>query len=67
MTIGQGYLEQDLQVAARDATIVFLAAMGGKIINNFDAGAIIYKRLTVLFPRIWGNGSFVDRRCDLVH
>lgn len=50
MTIGQGYLEKDLQVAARDATIVFLAALGGKIINNFDAGAIIYKRLTVLFP-----------------
>ena len=59
---GQGYLEKDLQVTARDATIVVLAAMGGRTIENIDAGAILYKRLTVHFPRSWGNGRFVGRR-----
>ena len=52
--VGQGYLERDLQVAARDATIVVLAAMGGKTIDNFDAGAILYKRLTVHLPEDLG-------------
>ena len=47
LILGQGYLEKDLQVCAGDATIVCLATLGGKIINNFDAGAILYKRLTV--------------------
>ena len=44
---GQGYLERDLQVAARDATIVLLAMLGGGKLDNFDAGAILYKRLAV--------------------
>jgi hypothetical protein len=45
--VGQGYLERDLQVAARDGTIVVLAALGGSIIDKLDARAILFKRLTV--------------------
>jgi len=44
---GQGYLKRDLDVAARDGTIVLLALMGGRVIEHFDAGAILLKRLTV--------------------
>jgi hypothetical protein len=44
---GQGYLTRDLEVAARDGTIVCLAALGGGVIENFNAVPILYKRLTV--------------------
>jgi hypothetical protein len=36
-----------LDVAARDGTIVCLAMLGGGVIENFNAGPILYKRLTV--------------------
>jgi len=39
-----------MQVSARDAYIVLLAALGGSILEKFDAAAILYKRLTVTAP-----------------
>jgi len=55
-------LEKDLDVAARDATIVLLAAMGGPILKDFNAGAILYKRLSVLPCEIGDNCRFVGQR-----
>jgi NADPH:quinone reductase-like Zn-dependent oxidoreductase len=45
--LGQGYLQKDLDVAARDGTIVLLAALGGRVLKDFDAGPILFKRLAV--------------------
>ena len=47
MILGQGYLERDLKVSARDGTIVVLAALGGSIIDSLNVREILYKRLTV--------------------
>jgi len=47
LTVGQGYLQKDLDVSARDGTIILLALMGGRMIENFDAAPILLKRLTV--------------------
>jgi hypothetical protein len=46
--LGQGYLQKDLDVSARDATIVLLAMLGGPVLKEFNAGAILYKRITVI-------------------
>jgi len=45
---GQGYLKKDIEVTARDGTIVLLGLMGGRIIDQLDVGPILLKRLTVL-------------------
>lgn len=46
--LGQGYLQKDLDVSARDGTIVLLAMLGGPVLKDFNAGAILYKRITVI-------------------
>ena len=47
MLLGQDYLKKDLEVTARDATIVCLAMMGGAQIDNLNVAPILMKRLSV--------------------
>jgi len=47
LIVGQGYLQRDLDVAARDGTIVLLAFLGGRVLESFDTGPILLKRLAV--------------------
>lgn len=49
---GQGYFKKDLEVTARDATIVCLALMGGAELENLNFAPILMKRLSVLIPSI---------------
>ena len=48
---GQGYFQKDLEVTARDATIVCLALMGGAQLENLNFAPILMKRLSVCIPR----------------
>ena len=50
MLLGQDYLKKDLEVTARDATIVCLAMMGGAQIDNLNVAPILMKRLSVRAP-----------------
>jgi len=45
--IGAGYLQQNLDAAARDAHIVMLGTLGGSVAHDVNVGAILYKRIVI--------------------
>ncbi|KAK3370273.1 hypothetical protein B0H63DRAFT_313048 [Podospora didyma] len=45
--VGASYFQKNLEVAARDGRIVLLGLMGGRVVENLDIGALLYKRVRV--------------------
>lgn len=45
--IGQSYWHKNIQIAARDCRIVYLATLSGSTLSSVDIGPILYKRLRI--------------------
>lgn len=45
--IGDGYFTQNINCLARDGRLVQLATMGGNVVNDFNLGKVLMKRITI--------------------